>query len=67
MFLLAAACMAAGCMSLVLFATADVQHYNDPDWRAKKKAKQILANEEAVKIAKCKSKDRRLSAGIAGI
>ena len=47
MFLLNAACMVAGMMSLILFATADVQYYDDPDWRIKKKAKKILSEKDA--------------------
>ena len=46
-FLLNAACMAAGMLSLILFATADIQYYDDPDWRAKKKAKKMLTEKEA--------------------
>ena len=37
MFLLAAACMILGALSYIFFGSADVQYYNDPDWREKKK------------------------------
>ena len=36
-FLLAAACMILGALSYIFFGSADVQYYNDPDWREKKK------------------------------
>ena len=32
---------------MILFATADVQYYDDPDWRIKKKAKKILSEKDA--------------------
>ena len=53
--------MAAGMLILIIFGTADVQYYDDPDWRAKKKAKKILANEHVLKINRHSSMDRRFS------
>ena len=35
--LAAAACMILGALSYIFFGSADVQYYNDPDWREKKK------------------------------
>ena len=60
-FILNAACMAAGMLSLICFATADVQYYDDPEWKEKKKARQINAKKEAAKITRLKV-DRRISA-----
>ena len=34
---------------LVIFGTADVQYYDDPDWRMKKKAKKILDEDYVTK------------------
>ena len=42
-------------LSLVLFATADIQYYNDPDWRAKKKAKTIHSKTDVVVLTKFES------------
>ena len=61
MFLLAAACMISGALAYIFFGSADVQYYNDPDWREKKKAKEVLARKDAAKMARRKV-DRRISA-----
>ena len=53
--------MIAGMLSLIVFATADIQYYNDPDWRAKKEARKNLAIEDTLKIPRRKSMDRRFS------
>ena len=60
-FFLNAACMTVGMLSLICFATADVQYYDDPEWREKKGAKEILAKKNAAKMSRL-GVDRRISA-----
>ena len=60
-FFLNAACMTVGMLSLICFATADVQYYDDPEWREKKRAKEILAKKDAAKMSRL-GVDRRISA-----
>ncbi len=42
-FLLAAILLALGTISFLIFGTATVQHYNDPDWREKRKREKLAA------------------------
>ena len=53
--------MISGALAYILFGSADVQYYNDPDWREKKKAKEVLARKDAAKMTRRKV-DRRISA-----
>ena len=41
-FFLAAIFSALGSLSFIILCTAEVQHYNDPEWREKKKSKQVM-------------------------
>ena len=42
-FLLAAAFMIVGALSYIFFGTADVQYYNDPDWKEERKKTVLVA------------------------
>ena len=41
-FFLGALFNAAGALLFIVLCTAEVQYYNDPEWREKKKSKQVM-------------------------
>ena len=62
---MAAACMISGALAYILFGSAEVQYYNDPDWREKKKS---AKTEKIVTVACTKesaTKHRKLSLELA--
>ena len=64
-FLLAAACMILGALSYIFFGSADVQYYNDPDWREKKETTSAEKSVTMASTLEAPTMDRRPSVELA--